>query len=123
MIGGFTTPRTNFAEEQRRSILVASVSKGALVALITCSLTYTLLGLALCAAAYRASTADVRDLAAQLSLAGLVNSAFGDKTFLPSSAGTGMVSRIFDSKSTRQETRQFGVDGANQNFDFRTWSQ
>jgi hypothetical protein len=119
-IGGYTSPRMNLEEQQRRSILVASVSKAALGALIACSLAYTVLGIILCAVALRSSAVEVRDLAAQLSLAGLVASAFGDQTASPSSAGTGTSTALFDQKLTRQEKQPVGVDGV-QNFDFRTW--
>lgn len=119
-IGGYTSPRMNLAQQQRKSLLVASVSKAALGALIACSLAYTLIGLILCIVALKSSALEVRELAAQLSLAGLVDSAFGDKTTSPSSAGTETSTRMYDHKVIRQEKQQVGVDG-NQSFDFRTW--
>ena len=122
-IGAYTSPRMNVKEQQRRSLLVASVSKAALGALIACSLAYTVLGVILCIVALRSSATEVRDLAAQLSLAGLVTSAFGDQTTPPSSAGIGTGGGIYDQKLTRQEKQPIvGVDGnGNQSFDFRTW--
>lgn len=117
-IGGYMSPRLNLEEQQRRTILVASVSKAALGALIACSLAYTVLGIVLCVIALRSSAEEVRDLAAQISLAGLVATAFGDQNSVPSSAGTGGSTRIFDRKFTRQEKAPWG---ASQNFDFRPW--
>jgi hypothetical protein len=125
-IGGYTSPRMNLEEQQRKSLLVASVSKPALGALIACSLTYTVLGIVLCIVALRSSATEVRDLAAQLSLAGLVTSVFGDQTASPSSAGTGSGGGggggIYDQRLIRQEKQPIGVDvNGNQSFDFRTW--
>jgi hypothetical protein len=119
-IGGYMTPRLNLEEQQRRTILVASVSKAALGALIACSLAYTVLGIVLCVIALRSSAEEVRDLAAQISLAGLVATSFGDQNSVPSSAGTGGSTGIFDRKFTRQEKGPVGADGS-QNFDFRAW--
>jgi hypothetical protein len=59
-IGAYTTPRKNLQEQQRTPLLVAKVPKAALGALISCSLAYTILGLGLGIAAYRASATDVR---------------------------------------------------------------
>ena len=123
-IGGYISPRMNLQEQQRRSLLVASVSKAALGALIACSLAYTVLGIILGVVAYRSSATEVRDLAAQLSLAGLVTTSFGDQTASPSSAGTGTGSGsgIYDQKLVKQEKQPIGVDvNGNQSFDFRTW--
>jgi hypothetical protein len=119
-IGGYVTPRTNLAQQTRTLLLVASVPKAALGALIACSLAYTLLGLTLGFAAYRASGTDVRNLAAQLSLAGLVTAAFGDKT-APSSAGTEKSDRLYDQKFTRQDNVQVGIARNSQDLNFRGW--
>lgn len=120
-IGGYMSPRLNIEEQQRRTILVASVSKAALGVLIACSLAYTVLGIVLCVLALRSSAEEVRDLAAQISLAGLVATAFGDQTSAPSSAGTAGSTGVFDRKFTRQEKGPAGVGDGGQDLDFRTW--
>lgn len=120
-IGGYSTPRTNLAQQTRTLLQVASVSKAALSALIACSLAYTFLGLILGFAAYRTSGTDVRNLAAQLSLAGLVAASFGDKAISPSSAGSVMSEGMYERKITRQENRGQGDVGKNQDLNFRGW--
>jgi hypothetical protein len=111
-IGAYTTPRTNIQEQQRTQLLVAKVPKAALGALIACSLAYTLLGLGLGVAAYRASATDVRDLAAQLSLAGLTAAAFDEKhSFTSERRGTAKGGIVFNEKLNRRETKRVLIDG------------
>ncbi|RMZ82345.1 hypothetical protein DV738_g1784, partial [Chaetothyriales sp. CBS 135597] len=78
LIGAYLTPRTNLQEQNRKSLLVAKVPKPALAALIACSLSYTLLGIFLVIAAWKATTYNIRQIAEQLSLAGLTQMAFGE---------------------------------------------
>jgi hypothetical protein len=103
--------------------LVAKIPKAALGALIACSLAYTILGLGLCFAAYRASATDVRDLAAQLSLAGLTAAAFDEKhSFTSERRGETKGSVVFNEKLNRRETKRIMVDGNPENgYEFRVW--
>jgi hypothetical protein len=121
-IGGYTTSRVDLQEQQRTPILVAKVPKAALGALIACSLAYTFLGLGLGIAAYKASATDVRDLAAQLSLAGLTAAAFDDKhsfTLQRASTKNGVV---FNEKLNRSETKRVLIDGnPERGYEFRVW--
>ncbi|RMD39668.1 hypothetical protein DV735_g5465, partial [Chaetothyriales sp. CBS 134920] len=78
LVGAYLTPRTNLQEQNRKSLLVAKVPKLALAALVACSLSYTLLGISLVIAAWKATTHNVRQIAEQLSLAGLTQMAFGE---------------------------------------------
>ena len=120
-IGAYTSPRLNIQEQERTPLLVAKVPEAALGALLACSLAYTILGFGLGLAAYKASTTDVRDLAAQLSLPGLTAAAFEDRTATLSGSGSGMRSdSIFSEKLTRKSTRRVVVDGNPENgYEFR----
>ena len=122
-IGAYTTPRRNLQEQQRTQLLVAKVPKAALGALITCSLAYTILGLGLGVATYRASATDVRDLAAQLSLAGLTAAAFDEKhSFTSERRGEAKSGVIFNEKLNRHETKRVLVDGnPERGYEFRVW--
>ena len=122
-IGAYTTPRTDLQEQQRTQLLVAKVPKAALGALIACSLAYTILGLGLGIAAYRASATDVRDLAAQLSLAGLTAAAFDDKHSFTSERGeVTKGGAVFNEKLNRRETRRVLIDGSpERGYEFRVW--
>jgi hypothetical protein len=75
-IGAYMTPRTNLQDQTRTSMLVTKVPVAPLAVLLAFSLTYVVLGVFLGIAAYRASSADVRALAAGLSLSALVATAF-----------------------------------------------
>lgn len=120
-IGGYTSSRSNVQEQHRTQLLVAKVPKAALAALIAFSLAYTVLGITLGIAAYRASAGEVHDLAAQLSLAGLTTAAFDErKTYTSDSAGTSPSSSVFTEKLTRQETRRVLIDGSpERGYEFR----
>jgi hypothetical protein len=122
-IGAYTSPRKNLQEQQRTQLLVAKIPKAALGALIACSLAYTILGLGLCLAAYRASATDVRDLAAQLSLAGLTAAAFDEKhSFTSARRGETKGSVVFNEKLNRRETKRIMVDGNPESgYEFRVW--
>jgi hypothetical protein len=122
-IGAYTSPRKNLQEQQRTQLLVAKIPKAALGALITCSLAYTILGLGLCLAAYRASATDVRDLAAQLSLAGLTAAAFDEKhSFTSRRNDETKGSVVFNEKLNRRETKRIMVDGnPEKGYEFRVW--
>ena len=109
-------------EQQRNPILVAKVPKAALGALITCSLAYAFLGLGLGIAAYRASATDVRDLAAQLSLAGLTAAAFDDKHSFTLQREATKNSVVFNEKLNRRETKRVLIDGnPERGYEFRVW--
>lgn len=122
-IGAYTSPRTNLLEQQRTQLLVAKVPKAALGALIACSLAYTVIGLGLGIAAYKASATDVRDLAAQLSLAGLTAAAFDEKhSFTSERRGKANGSVVFNEKLNRRETRRVLIDGSpEKGYEFRVW--
>jgi hypothetical protein len=122
-IGAYTTPRTDLQEQQRTQLLVAKVPKAALGALITCSLAYTMLGIGLGIAAYRASATDVRNLAAQLSLAGLTAAAFDEKSsFTSERRGQAKGVMVFNEKLNRRETKRVLIDGnAQRGYEFRVW--
>lgn len=122
-IGAYTSPRTNLQEQQRIPLLVAKIPKAALGALIACSLAYTLLGLGLGFVAYRASATDVRDLAAQLSLAGLTAAAFDEKhSFTSERRGEAKSGVVFNEKLNRRETKRIMIDGNPENgYEFRVW--
>jgi hypothetical protein len=121
-IGAYTTPRMDLQEQQRNSILVAKVPKAALGALIACSLAYTLLGLGLGIAAYKASATDVRDLAAQLSLAGLTAAAFDDKHSFTLQREATKNGVVFNEKQNRRETKRVLIDGnPERGYEFRVW--
>ncbi|RMZ81683.1 hypothetical protein DV737_g2356, partial [Chaetothyriales sp. CBS 132003] len=132
LIGAYLTPRTNLQEQKRTSLLVAKVPKSALGALVACSLSYTLLGIFLVIAAWKATTRNVREIAEQLSLAGLTKMAFGEgKRGSPSSESTlRRASRTRSNTSNspatgdeyppmvpRRETRKVRISGT----DFRVW--
>ena len=109
-IGAYTAARPNVQEQQRTVLLVAMVPTIALWAILACSLAYVVLGLALGFAAFKSSSANVQDLAARLSLAGLTAAAFEERD------GTGKHERIIkdpDSAFSKQEdgTRRIGVEG------------
>jgi hypothetical protein len=70
------TPRMNLLEQTRTSMLVTKVPKIPLGVLLAFSLTYSVLGLVLGIAAYRASSTEVWALATELSLSALVAAAF-----------------------------------------------
>jgi hypothetical protein len=125
-IGGQLTARTNLLEQKRESLLVAKVPKAVLGVLVGCSLLYTVLGIALVVAAYRASTEDVHAVAEQLSLAGLTNMAFGDAKdkATPSAGRTPHPSTPDDNGDyfnnqplSRTEARKVRINGA----DFQVW--
>ena len=122
-IGAYTSPRTDLQEQYRTQRLVAKVPKAALGALIASSLAYTIVGLGLGIAAYRASATDIRDLAAQLSLAGLTAAAFDEKHSFTSARGQqthGPV--VFNEKLNRRETRRVLIDGnPERGYEFRVW--
>jgi hypothetical protein len=122
-IGAYTAPRTNLQEQQRIPLLVAKVPKAALGALIACSLAYTLLGVGLGFVAYKASATDVRDLAAQLSLAGLTAAAFDEKhSFTSERRGEAKGGVVFNEKLNRRETKRIMIDGNPENgYEFRVW--
>jgi hypothetical protein len=121
-IGAYTTSRMDLQEQQRNPILVAKVPKAALGALITCSLAYAFLGLGLGIAAYRASATDVRDLAAQLSLAGLTAAAFDDKHSFTLQREATKNSVVFNEKLNRRETKRVLIDGnPERGYEFRVW--
>lgn len=122
-IGAFTAVRENLQEQQRTRLLVAKVPKAALGALIACSLAYTLLGLGLGVIAYRASATDVRDLAAQLSLAGLTAAAFDEKhSFTSEHRGEAKGGVVFNEKLNRRETKRVLIDGnPERGYEFRVW--
>ena len=109
-IGAYSAERPNLQEQLRDDMLVARVPKAALWALIACSLAYVVLAFALGFAALSSSSANVRDLAARLSLAGLTAAAFEEKD------GTGNHTRIInnaDNTFSKAEdgTRRVGVEG------------
>lgn len=126
-IGGHLTGRTNIQEQSRDSLLVAKVPKSALGALVGFSLLYTILGIALVVAAFRASSEDVHAVAEQLSLAGLTNMAFGESNEKDASAtmtpqplqpSTPGASDYFSTHTlSRSETRRVRINGA----DFQVW--
>ena len=126
-VGGYTTARTDMQEQRREALLVAKVPVPALAALLACSLTFTVLGLGLAVAAHRVSATDVRDIAAQLSLAGLTAAAFGERDReMEAAADQGRGGRgdggpvVFNEKLTRKETRRVTVDGSVQSgYNFR----
>ena len=121
-IGAYTTSRMDLQEQKRTPILVAKVPKAALGALITCSLAYTFLGLGLGIAAYKASATDVRDLAAQLSLAGLTAAAFDDKHSFTLQRQPTKNGVIFNEKLNQGETKRVLIDGnPERGYEFRVW--
>jgi hypothetical protein len=127
-IGGYLTGRTNLQEQSRESLLVAKVPKSALGALIGCSLLYSVLGVALFVAIYRASSEDVHAISEQLSLAGLTQMAFGESKEkdvssaitpqTPSQPRTPNEGDYLSAKSvSRSEARRVRINGA----DFQVW--
>ena len=127
LVGTYLSPRENLEEQARKASLVAKVPKSALGALVGCSLIYTVLGVFLTIKAYRASSQEVAVVAEQLSLAGLTNMAFGEKTDNSSSftvsPGSGNDSRSrlnqddYFTKLPRKESRRVRISGT----DFRVW--
>jgi hypothetical protein len=75
-IGAYTTPRTNFQEQTRTSMIVTQVPKLPLALLLAFSLSYIVLGVFVGFAAHRSSSAEVWALASELSLAAIVAAAF-----------------------------------------------
>ncbi|KAK4946603.1 hypothetical protein LTR10_014455 [Elasticomyces elasticus] len=110
-IGAYTTARTVLQEQQRQSMLLSKVPIPALSMLVTWSFAYTVLGLVVAVRAYRASHANVRDIAANLSLLGLLEAAFGDHSAGLSSPGGGSSSEDLV-QTSRKETRRVIVEGA-----------
>lgn len=77
VIGAFTSPRGNFEQQSRKSILVTKLPIPALAVLLTLNLTYLPLGLYLFIMAYRkASKTEIYDLFARLSVPGVITSFF-----------------------------------------------
>jgi hypothetical protein len=97
-IGAYTSGRVVMQEQKREALLVAKVPVGSLAVLIASSLTFSPLALILGIVAYKASAADVRDIAGRLNVPGLVDLLFGEPG-------------QFDEKATRQETRRVIADG------------
>ena len=129
-IGALTTTRTNLAEQVRTPMLVAKISQIALAVLVGCSLAYALLGLVLAVVAYRASSVDVRDLAARLSLAGLTAAAFDDTNQTTPHNRNRYRNRtskkegnaVFDETEAADETRRVGITGDERNgYRFKVW--
>jgi len=119
-IGAYTTPRMALQQQERQQMLLTKVPKAALGGLIGSSLIYTVLGLVLLYRAHKAARGKVRDIAAQLSLAGLSVAAFGDRTAGPSQSGG--TSRDDLEQLSRKETRRVVVDGtAKSGFEFQVW--
>jgi hypothetical protein len=77
-IGAYTTPRTNFQEQIRTSMIVTQVPKLPLCLLLAFSLSYIVLGVFLGFAAHRSSSAEVLALASGLSLAAIIAAACRD---------------------------------------------
>jgi hypothetical protein len=127
LISAYLTPRTNIEEQNRESLLVAKVPKAALGALVGCSLIYTVIGIVLCIAAFRASSNKVSLIAEQLSLAGLTNMAFGQNTSespsttLTPGSGNDSKSKLngddYFTRLPRRESRRVRISGT----DFRVW--
>jgi hypothetical protein len=111
-IGAYTSPRVVMQEQKREALLVAKVPVGSLAVLIASSLTFTPLGIYLGIVAYKVSVTDVRDIAARLSVSGLIDLVFGERTRERGEPGYGTNGgAVFDEKPTRQETRRVIVDG------------
>jgi hypothetical protein len=120
-IGAYATGQTALQEQTRTRLLVAKVQVSALGALVGCSLAYTVLGIGLAISASRASSTDVRDIAAQLSLPGLTAAAFGKKAYV-SEYGRASNGAVFNEKLTRRETSRVVVDGSPQHgYEFRVY--
>lgn len=122
-IGAYTTSRTNLEEQIRTHLLVAKVPKPALGALIACTLSYTVLGVILGRVAYKASSTDTKDLAAQLSLAGLTSAAFDDRSADKLHSSVTLQSGLSGEEiSPQSETRRIVVESNPvQGYDFRVW--
>jgi hypothetical protein len=121
-IGAYATGQTASQEQTRTRLLVAKVQVSALGALVGCSLAYTVLGIGLAIGAYRASSTDVRDIAAQLSLPGLTAAAFGEKKAYASEYRGVRSGAVFNERLTRRETSRVAVDGSpEQGYDFRVY--
>lgn len=121
-IGGFSSPRTTIQEQQRTTMLVAKILISALSALLASSLAYSVLGIVLAVAAYHASTVDVRDIAAQLSLPGLAAAAFGERKTAAIGHGQASSATIFSEKPVSNESRRILVDGSpDSGYEFRVW--
>ena len=126
-IGGFTSPRRTVFEQRRTPLLVAKVPVSALATLIAFALAYTVLGICLGFAAYRASAVDVRDIAAQLTLPGLAFAAFGEKRSRSMTDEHGQAvqtgAAIFKEKQMDKESRRVVIDGNPEDgFEFRVSS-
>jgi hypothetical protein len=121
-IGAYAAGQTALQEQTRTRLLVAKVQLSALGALVGCSLAYTVLGIGLTISAYRASSTDVRNIAAQLSLPGLTAAAFGEKKVYASEYGKAGSGAVFNEKLTRRETSRVVVDGSpGYGYDFRVY--
>jgi hypothetical protein len=121
-IGAYATGQTTLQEQTRTRLLVAKVQVSALGALVGCSLAYTVLGIGLAITAYRVSSIDVRDIAAQLSLPGLTAAAFGEKNVYASEHGGARSGAVFNEKLTRRETSRVVVDGSPRDgYNFRVY--
>lgn len=121
-IGAYAAGQTALQEQTRTRLLVAKVQVSALGALVGCSLAYTVLGIGLAISAYRASSTDVRNIAAQLSLPGLTAAAFGEKKVYASEYGKASSGAVFNEKLTRRETSRVVVDGSpHHGYDFRVY--
>ena len=101
---------------------MAKVPISALAALIACALSYLVLGVVLGAAALKASNADVRDIAAKLSLPGLAFAAFGDEKDTSISHGQATQITAFGEKQMSNETCRVLLDGnSSTGYKFRVW--
>jgi hypothetical protein len=121
-IGAYAMGQTTLQEQTRTPLLVAKVRVSALGALVGCSLAYTVLGIGLAISAYRVSSTDVSDIAAQLSLPGLTAAAFGEKQIYASEYGGARSGAVFNEKLIRRETSRVVVDGSPQRgYDFRVY--
>ena len=127
-VGGFTSPRATVFEQRRTPLLVARVPVSALATLVVFALAYTVLGVCLGFAAYRASAVDVRDIAAQLTLPGLAFAAFGEKrsrslTMDEHGQAVQTGAAIFKEKTMDKESRRVVIDGNPEDgFEFRVSS-
>jgi hypothetical protein len=98
-IGAYTSPRMVMQEQKREALLVAKVPVGSLAVLIASSLTFTPLGTYLGIVACKVSTTDVRDVAAQLSVPGLIDLVFGERVRKRGEPGHGTNGgAVFDEK-------------------------